>query len=92
MKHPRKDFHSAVLLTHTVYMYDARVLPCFDRVAAGGFAKAPGKPPDLLHSFYSLSWLSLSKEEGLEAMDAALGITRRAGARVTSGIDVRATR
>lgn len=73
-------------------MYDARALPCFDLVSAGGFAKAPGKPPDLLHSFYSLSWLSLSKEEGLEAMDAALGITRRAGARVTSGIDVRATR
>eukprot|EP00904_Undaria_pinnatifida_P007214 jgi/Undpi1/3622/HiC_scaffold_16.g06992.m1 len=60
---------------------------CQDKVL-GGFAKAPGEPPDLLHSFYSLCWLSLSKEEGLEPMDAALGITRRASNRVTSGVDV----
>jgi len=46
---------------------------------AGGFAKIPGAPPDLLHSFYSLSWLSLAGESGVqESMDAALGITKRA--------------
>lgn len=44
---------------------------------AGGFAKAPGVPPDLLHTFYSLSWLSLAGETGVQAeMDVALGVAR----------------
>mmetsp|Transcript_37008 Transcript_37008/g.64822 ORF Transcript_37008/g.64822 Transcript_37008/m.64822 type:complete len:510 (-) Transcript_37008:70-1599(-) len=30
----------------------------------GGFGKVVGVMPDLLHSFYSLSWLALSKEQG----------------------------
>ncbi|CAM9301888.1 unnamed protein product [Scytosiphon promiscuus] len=45
----------------------------------GGFAKAPGMPPDLLHSFYSLTWLSLAGEDAsLEDLDVALGLTKRA--------------
>lgn len=30
----------------------------------GGFGKVVGANPDLLHSFYSLAWLSLSREGG----------------------------
>jgi prenyltransferase beta subunit len=30
----------------------------------GGFGKVLGAMPDLLHSFYSLAWLSLSNEQG----------------------------
>ncbi|CAM9267929.1 unnamed protein product [Hapterophycus canaliculatus] len=49
----------------------------------GGFAKTPGMPPDLLHSFYSLSWLSLVREVGsLEEMDVALGLTKRAAGKL----------
>lgn len=33
--------------------------------------------PDLLHTFYSLSWLSLAGETGVQAeMDVALGVAR----------------
>ncbi|CAM9779071.1 unnamed protein product, partial [Ectocarpus fasciculatus] len=48
----------------------------------GGFAKAPGVSPDLLHSFYSISWLSLAGETGVREMDAALGVTKRAAGRI----------
>jgi geranylgeranyl transferase type-1 subunit beta len=27
----------------------------------GGFAKFPGAPPDILHTFYSLCWLAMSQ-------------------------------
>eukprot|EP00984_Skeletonema_dohrnii_P038845 scaffold42580_cov289-Skeletonema_dohrnii-CCMP3373.AAC.1 len=30
----------------------------------GGFGKVVGAMPDLLHSFYSMAWLTLSKENG----------------------------
>ena len=30
----------------------------------GGFGKVVGAMPDLLHSFYSMAWLTLSKEDG----------------------------
>lgn len=43
----------------------------------GGFAKRPDMPPDLLHSFYSVCWLSLCEEPGIGEMDVALGITTR---------------
>lgn len=29
----------------------------------GGFSKHPNSSPDLLHSFYSLCWLSMAREE-----------------------------
>lgn len=46
----------------------------------GGFAKVPGMPPDLLHSLYSVAWLSLSGETGVGEMDVALGISKRSAA------------
>lgn len=49
----------------------------------GGFAKIPRVPSDILHSFYSLSWLSLAGETGVQRdMDVALGITRAAAERL----------
>lgn len=64
-------------------------LPGVARTPAGGFAKAPGMPPDLLHSFYSLSWLCIVGETGsLEEMDVALGISKRAAARLGRNRDV----
>lgn len=40
----------------------------------GGFSKMPEHPPDILHSFYSLCWLSLAKLENLREFNSALGI------------------
>ncbi|KAL9182391.1 hypothetical protein ACHAXT_013043 [Thalassiosira profunda] len=37
----------------------------------GGFGKVVGAMPDLLHSFYSLAWLALSKEQGCCEEDGA---------------------
>ena len=54
-----------------------RYVGCF---LAGGFAKAPDLLPDLLHSFYSVAWLSLSQELEAEEIDVSLGITKRARA------------
>lgn len=39
---------------------------------AGGFAKYPGSYPDILHSYYSLCWLSLSNS--LKELDPDLAI------------------
>eukprot|EP00752_Nemacystus_decipiens_P009381 g8384.t1 len=51
--------------------------------ACGGFAKIPGVPADVLHSFYSLSWLSLAGETGVQQdMDVALGVSRAAARRL----------
>lgn len=43
----------------------------------GGFGKTSDALPDILHSFYSLSALSLLREEGLQELDPVLGISRR---------------
>jgi geranylgeranyl transferase type-1 subunit beta len=40
----------------------------------GGFSKVPDCHPDILHSFYSLCWLSLSRQEDLRLFNCALGI------------------
>jgi prenyltransferase beta subunit len=32
----------------------------------GGFSKVPSAPPDILHSFYSICWLSLYYHENIE--------------------------
>jgi geranylgeranyl transferase type-1 subunit beta len=40
----------------------------------GGFGKAMGEFPDVLHSFYSMAWLSLSSQHDLKALDCTLGI------------------
>ncbi|GBG32677.1 Geranylgeranyl transferase type-1 subunit beta [Hondaea fermentalgiana] len=48
----------------------------------GGFSKHPGKPPeaypDILHSHYAVTGLSLIAEPGFAAIDCSLGITTRA--------------
>lgn len=56
-------------------------------IVTGGFAKAPRVPPDLLHSFYSVCWLSLAKEFALEDMDVALGVTKRTAAHIRARIE-----
>lgn len=62
-----------LLCIHMMTLSHWPFLECF--ALAGGFAKAPGVPPDLLHTFYSLSWLSLAGEAGVqEEMDVALGV------------------
>ena len=42
----------------------------------GGFGKVLGAYPDVLHSFYSMAWLSLSNEYevGLKPLNCTLGI------------------
>ncbi|CAM9370422.1 unnamed protein product [Phaeothamnion confervicola] len=53
-------------------------------VGGGGFAKVPGGPPDILHSFYSVCWLALSGEPGVAPLDCVLGISRQAAGRVSA--------
>jgi prenyltransferase beta subunit len=42
----------------------------------GGFSKLPDSYPDLMHTFYSLCWLTMSGEhsDALKTLDPALGI------------------
>lgn len=44
----------------------------------GGFAKGPGSPPDVLHSYLGLAALSLYGEAGIKSLDPALCISREA--------------
>jgi prenyltransferase beta subunit len=37
----------------------------------GGFSKLPNSYPDLLHSFYSLIWLSMEQEQALLSGDSS---------------------
>lgn len=48
------------------------VLSC--QTDMGGFSKVLGVYPDLLHSFYSMAWLSLSSTQGLNDLHCALGM------------------
>lgn len=41
---------------------------------AGGFRKNSELRPDIVHTYYSLAYLSLAKQPGLKALDARLGI------------------
>ena len=45
----------------------------------GGFGKVVGVMPDLLHSFYSLSWLAMSKEQDCCEEEVRLGKDEDAG-------------
>jgi geranylgeranyl transferase type-1 subunit beta len=47
---------------------------CQQSQYSGGFSKYPDLYADVLHTFYSLSWLSMAGLEGLRAMDVRLGI------------------
>lgn len=52
----------------------------------GGFGKHPGDYPDILHSFYSLCWLSIAdnspssedgdSSDGLDASNVSLGLQK----------------
>lgn len=42
----------------------------------GGFQKYPDSYPDILHTFYSLTWLSMKGLYGLKLIDAKLGICK----------------
>lgn len=47
----------------------------------GGFGKVVGAFPDVLHSFYSMAWLSLSSQEKeLKALNCTLGICQERAA------------
>lgn len=46
----------------------------------GGFGKVVGAFPDVLHSFYSMAWLSLSFHHYLKAFDCTLGICQERAA------------
>lgn len=49
----------------------------------GGFCKVPDAYPDVLHTFYSICWLSLSKEfESFKDLDVKYGISTVAAARI----------
>lgn len=43
----------------------------------GGYGKAPGDYPDLLHTYMSLCGLSILGSEGLQELYCPLGITKR---------------
>lgn len=47
------------------------LLELYQNSLLGGFSKLPSAPVDILHSFYSLAWLSISKEEGTNVMNSA---------------------
>jgi geranylgeranyl transferase type-1 subunit beta len=42
--------------------------------ATGGFSKIPKSYPDILHSFYSLSWLSMTDCPNIKPIDPRFGI------------------
>lgn len=51
------------------------ILTCQAPCHLGGFSKVAGSYPDVLHSYYSLAWLSLSGQiSGLHPLNATLGI------------------
>lgn len=42
----------------------------------GGFSKVPGVYCDILHSFYSISWLSMAELHGVASIDPRLSILK----------------
>mmetsp|Transcript_30609 Transcript_30609/g.67258 ORF Transcript_30609/g.67258 Transcript_30609/m.67258 type:complete len:393 (-) Transcript_30609:58-1236(-) len=58
-------------------LLDTDMLTCFVlscQTDMGGFSKVRGAYPDLLHSFYSMAWLSLSRSQNLNELHCALGM------------------
>lgn len=41
----------------------------------GGFSKAPGAPPDVMHSYLGLAALAVQKEKGLKELDPVLAVS-----------------
>jgi geranylgeranyl transferase type-1 subunit beta len=52
------------------------VLKC--QSSSGGFSKYPDMYPDVLHSYYSICWLSMIHEDGFLPLECAVGISCRA--------------
>ncbi|RMD44288.1 hypothetical protein DV735_g880, partial [Chaetothyriales sp. CBS 134920] len=48
----------------------------------GGFSKAPGEFPDLMHSYLGLAALAVMREEGLKPLDPALCVSRGVWTRI----------
>ena len=48
----------------------------------GGFAKHPGGPPDLYHSYLGLAALATMGEPGLKEFDAALAVSKETAAKI----------
>ena len=57
----------------------------------GGFAKVPDSYPDILHTFYSLAWLSMAGESGTEAIDPTLGLRMNKSRAFLEKVDVHPT-
>lgn len=55
----------------------AFLLEC-EKIHTGGFSKVPGNYPDILHSYMSVSGLSILGVEGVAPLVGVLGITQRA--------------
>ena len=53
---------------------DFLLTKCQADPSLGGFSKTPDAYPDILHTFYSLCWLSMDGRSGLRALNPALGI------------------
>lgn len=47
---------------------------CQQNQYIGGFSKLPDCYADVLHSFYSIAWLSMAKYSGLKEIDPRLGV------------------
>eukprot|EP01032_Pedospumella_encystans_P012288 gene12288-14226_t len=47
---------------------------CQGSVHSGGFSKLPDCYPDVLHTFYSICWLSFAEYEGLKSIDPTFAI------------------
>ena len=44
-----------------------------EKTYIGGFSKTPDAHPDILHSFYSLCYRSLTRNHGLRLLNVTLG-------------------
>ena len=54
------------------------VVPLILHREGGGFLKFPDMPPDLLHSYYGVCWLSMIAHDGFAPLLCAIGLSRRA--------------
>ncbi len=50
----------------------------------GGFSKAPGAPPDVMHAYLGLAALAVYREPGLKEMDPILAVSNDAAKRLES--------
>lgn len=60
--------------TDSTEQFLLRECQLYGGTCVGGFCKADDCPPDILHSFYSISWLSIAGKSGLRMLHPALGM------------------